>query len=343
MTRVSGAPVTELTLHGCTVKTVFDLLGAREDDITYSLGWGLSRSEALTRSVLHEAFGTDAPQGPLIAIRLQESETGTGRTDIEIETEHQHLVIEAKRGWALPMPAQIDKYTERLLARDERARHIAVVAECAPDYPPVTALLGAGGSVPVSYIPWARVAELVQIAARATRSHAEQRLLVELYRYLLGVMTMQDVRSNMVYVVSLSTREIAGSSGLSTVEVLERLGRYFCPVGGANPGGWPKEPPNYLGFRYRGRLQAIHHVEGYAVRLAPWERIPELAGRVEVPEHDQFDFELGPAIHPEHVVRTGNLFRAQRVWCALDLLLTSETIREARDKTQERLANAGEV
>ncbi|MGO9447787.1 MAG: hypothetical protein ACLQQB_07410 [Solirubrobacteraceae bacterium] len=49
------------------------------------------------------------------------------------------------------------------------------------------------------------------------------------------------------------------------------------------------------------------------------------------------------AIRPEHVVRTGNLFRAQRVWCALDLLLTSETIREARDKTQERLANAGEV
>ena len=120
------------------------------------------------------------------------------------------------------------------------------------------------------------------------------------------------------------------------MEVLERLGRYFCPVGGANPGGWPKEPPNYLGFRYRGRLQAIHHVEGYAVRLAPWERIPELAGRVEVPEHDQFDFELGPAIHPEHVVRTGNLFRAQRVWCALDLLLTSETI--ARRATRRRSA-----
>ena len=37
------------------VKTVFHLLGAREDVITYSLGWGLSRSEALTRSVLREA------------------------------------------------------------------------------------------------------------------------------------------------------------------------------------------------------------------------------------------------------------------------------------------------
>lgn len=335
-------PVTELTLHGRAVRTVFDLLGAREDDITYSLGWGLSRSEALTRAMLSEAFGADAPQGPLIAIRLQESEAGTGRTDIEVEAEHQHLVIEAKRGWTLPSPSQIAQYADRLLARDERERHIAVVAECASDYPPVAALLGTGYGVPVSYVPWARVVEMVQATARATRAQAERRLLAELHRYLLGVMTMQDVRSNMVYVVSLSTKEIAGTSGLSTVEVLERLGRYFCPVGGANPGGWPKEPPNYLGFRYHGRLQAIHHVDGYAVRLAPWERVPELAGRVEVPEHDQFDFELGPAIHPGRPVRTGNLYRAQRVWCALDLLLTAETIREARDKTQERLTAAGE-
>jgi hypothetical protein len=170
-----------------------------------------------------------------------------------------------------------------------------------------------------------------------------KRLLGELHRYLKGVMTMQDVTSNMVYVVSLSTKPIAGTSGLSTIEVLERLGRYFCPVGGTGPGGWPKEPPNHLGFRYHGRLQEIRHVEGYTVRLAPWEGIPELAGRVAVPEHQQFDFELGPPIRPEHEVRTGNLFRAQRVWCALDLLLTCQTIREARDNTQERLEGAGEA
>jgi hypothetical protein len=42
-------------------------------------------------------------------------------------------------------------------------------------------------------------------------------------------------------------------------------------------------------------------------------------------------------------VRTGNVFRNQRVWCALDLLLTSQTIRDARDKTQARLTEAGQV
>ena|ERR1700691_1784310 len=95
--------VTELTLHSHAVATVFDLLGGKEDDITYSVGWGLAQSEGFTRSVLREAYG-DAEQGEITAIRLQESESGTGRTDVEIETERLHLIVEAKRGRNLPPP-----------------------------------------------------------------------------------------------------------------------------------------------------------------------------------------------------------------------------------------------
>ena len=81
----------ELTLHSRPVRTVFDLLGSKEDDITYSVGWGLAQSEAFTRAVLGEAFGEEE-QGEITAIRLQESARGTGRTDVEIETERLHLM-----------------------------------------------------------------------------------------------------------------------------------------------------------------------------------------------------------------------------------------------------------
>lgn len=54
-------------------------------------------------------------------------------------------------------------------------------------------------------------------------------------------------------------------------------------------------------------------------------------------------FRLGTPIVPPQEVRTGNLFRAQCVEAAIDLLLTSPTIREARDLTQQRLAAAGEA
>lgn len=45
--------------------------------------------------------------------------------------------------------------------------------------------------------------------------------------------------------------------------------------------------------------------------------------------------------HPEH--SGGRLFRGQRVWAALDLLLTCSTVAEARDRTRERVRQAGEA
>lgn len=73
-------------------------------------------------------------------MRLQKSEPGTGRTDIEVETELLRLVIEAKRGWQLPQGTQLQKYAARLNAGDTCQGHIAVVAECAPHFPPRASL-----------------------------------------------------------------------------------------------------------------------------------------------------------------------------------------------------------
>ncbi|MGA2163199.1 MAG: hypothetical protein ABSH36_01875 [Solirubrobacteraceae bacterium] len=330
----------ELTLHGSPVRTVFDLLGNKEDDITYSVGWGLAQSEAFTRAVLAEGFG-DAEQGEITAIRLQESEQGTGRTDVEIETERLHLIVEAKRGWTLPLDSQLQQYADRLNARDERDGRIAVVSECAPFYPPVKALPNVIDGVPVSYVPWKRIAELAVETAGASRSHAEKRLLLELHSYLKGLMTMQNVTSNLVYVVALGQDPLDWSSITFKETVVDR-NYYYHPVGGKR-GGWPRTPPNYVGFRFDGRLQQIRHVEHYEVITRPHDYIAEIMPEADWTEEPHFLYTLGPVIEPPRPVRTGNVFRSQRVWCALDLLLTSETIRYARDKTQERLASAGQV
>jgi hypothetical protein len=332
--------VTELTLHSHAVATVFDLLGGKEDDITYSVGWGLAQSEGFTRSVLREAYG-DAEQGEITAIRLQESESGTGRTDVEIETERLHLIVEAKRGWNLPLHSQLQQYADRLNEHEERNGRIAVVAECARFYPPVQALPNSIDDIPLAYMPWARIAELATSTATASRSHAEKRLLLELHRYLKGLMTMQNVTSNLAYVVALGQEPLDWSSLTFKDTVVER-GYYYHPVGGKR-GGWPHTPPNYIGFRFDGRLQQIRHVDGYEVITRPHEYIPEIIPEADWSAEPHFLYTLGPVIEPQQPIRTGKIFRSQRVWCALDLLLTSETIREARDKTQERLTNAGET
>lgn len=122
----------ELTLHRRPIQTVFDLLGSKEDDITYSVGWGLAQSDAFTRAVLASAYEPDIKQGEITAIRLQESAPGTGRTDIEIETEMLHLIVEAKRGWNLPLPAQLQQYADRLNERDDRAGRIPMLRSARP-------------------------------------------------------------------------------------------------------------------------------------------------------------------------------------------------------------------
>jgi hypothetical protein len=329
--------VATLTLHSRPVGTVFDLLGSKEDDITYSVGWGLAQSEAFTRALLGEAFG-DAEQGEVTAIRLQESEHGTGRTDVEIETERLHLIVEAKRGWNLPLDSQLQLYADRLNARDEREGRIAVVAECAPYYPPVKALPKAIDGVPVLYLPWKRIAELATSTAVASRNHAEKRLLVELTSYLKGLMTMQNVTSNLVFVVVLGQDPLRWSSLTFKDTVVER-GFYYHPVGRR---GWPNTPPNYVGFRFDGRLQQIRHVDKYEVITRPHERIPEIIPDEDWSEEPHFLYTLGPPIVPPQPVLNGKIWPNARLECALDLLLTCGTVQEARDRTRERLEAAGE-
>jgi hypothetical protein len=105
--------MTDLLLHGKPVGTVFDLLGDKEDDITYSLGWALAQSERLVAAMLATAYGEDIDAGALTALRLQETVAGAGRTDVEVQTERVHLILEAKRGWWLPTESQLRRYAGR--------------------------------------------------------------------------------------------------------------------------------------------------------------------------------------------------------------------------------------
>ena len=52
-------------------------------------------------------------------------------------------------------------------------------------------------------------------------------------------------------------------------------------------------------------------------------------------------YHLGTAIKPTREVKAGEkIVRSMRVWAMLDLLLTSETIQDARDKSQVRLKHS---
>jgi hypothetical protein len=326
--------VTELRLHGVTVDTVFDLLGRRENDMTYALGWGLARSPVLLAGFLDRVAG-DVPVDSSPAINLQEygSDDG-GFTDIEVLTEHVHVIVEAKRGWRPPSSRQLHRYEERLVAMSRPSRWIVVltqngaeevilhqIADWTPTAPTQTRVLG-----------WRDVVTLAEHASRVGRRDARP-VAAELATYLRGVADMRDTHSNLVYVAALAQKPFNERWNISPIEVVERLGRYFFPASG---GAYPKEVPNYIGFRYWGKLQSIHHIESSQVVIDLSGHIPGAPSTAGEPP--LFLTTLGPAIRPDHDVRTGNIPFARWARADIDLLLTCSTISEAADLTKQRHA-----
>jgi hypothetical protein len=213
--------------------------------------------------------------------------------------------------------------------KESGEKAIVVMAECEPTYA-LRELPKTVNSVPILYRSWKEVTKIARQSANFEK-HAAKRLLREFAVYMEGLMDMQNQKSNQVYVIALVGHEIQSWSGLSWRDyVIKR--RIFHQ---AFDSPWAEEPPNYLGFRYDGKLQSIHHIEKHEI-------VDTLRGHIRVRHHKSWMnrphhlCRIGPAIKPAREVRSGNIWDT-RVSAALDLLLTCKTISEARDKTKKRL------
>jgi hypothetical protein len=139
-------------------------------------------------------------------------------------------------------------------------------------------------------------------------------------------------KSNSVYVIALNHDEQPwAGKGVKWWQYVTKNRLYFQP----SKKVWSKEPPNYLGFRWDGKLQSIHHIESCETVDTLGGHIP-LRYRENWMEKEHRLWWLGPPIKPQHVVKTTGL-RDRRVLAALDLLLTCHDVTKAREKTQKRL------
>ncbi|MBI2858266.1 MAG: hypothetical protein HYX90_04230 [Chloroflexi bacterium] len=327
-----GVTMVELYLHKRKVHSVFELLGDRENDISYSVAWALARCPIFLDLFLRSK-GLHIQTKDTVTMRLQHSEESGGITDIEIECPGSFFVIvEAKKGWQLPGRRQLEKYAGRRGFRDSRAlvKLILALSECSEEYANKNLEVREIAGVPVSPVSWKEMADLAT-KARLAAFHMEKRIIDELLIYMQGVMRMQNLDSNRVYVVALAQGK-PPEWGISWIDIVEKRHNYFHPVGGGR-GGWPTEPPNYVAFRYGGKLQSIHHIEASEVFNNPHEKFPEIP---EKKWQQHFLYRLGPAFKPSEEVRTGKIYRSGRVWVALDTLFTCHTISEARDLSNER-------
>lgn len=294
--------------------------------MTYSLGFMVSRSSGFANELLCHVAGSPIVDHSQGVASLQTVIKNHGRTDLEIRVADKFWAIfEAKRGPQLPSHKQLAQYVPRFANANVTTKRLVAVTN-APATHVAHSLPTAIDGVPVMHVSWRTILRLAK-RAHAHETNHNKRLLDEFAAYLQEILGMENTRSNMVYVVSLGGGH---AWNVNFREVVKRQRRYFYPTAP----GWP-EPPNYIAFRYDGKLQSIHHVEKFDVFTNPKTVFAE-ADDATVQPHDCLH--LGPPIIPPTEVRNGpSVHQATRVWCMIDTLLTNKTITDARNETQRRL------
>ena len=326
--------MSELVAYGTEVNNIFQLIGNLENDITKSIAWALARCPEFLKAVINEVMSLEI-DAQNVRIKYQEFEKNKGITDLEItDTTSFYIIIEAKRGWILPGAEQLTLYSQRKNIIESPVSHKAIISmsECSEDYANTYLPFRVIKDIPVNHLSWKRIYELAN-SAKTSSSRSQKDLLKELMRYLGDIMTMQAKESNWVYVVSLSTAK-PENCDLTWIELVEKKMKYFHPFG---INGWPKEPPNYIGFRYEGKLQSIHHIESYSITKNIHDEIEEMPNVED--EYEHFVYSLGKPIIPSKVVKTGKIYASGRKWAMIDTLLTADTIHEASEISRQRMNN----
>lgn len=314
-----------LYIHDAEVHSIFDIVGEKENDLSYSLGYVLSKSQRLLRALITKIYK------PLnfknAVIKLQESGIHDGFTDFEITLDNKYLfIIEAKKGWILPATQQLKKYLPRFRGFKKTQKAFVVLSDCTKEYFR-SEFNDSLYNVPIKSLAWADVISLID-EVYAGSSTKEKWLLHSLKEYLRGIIVMESQESNWVYVVCLANGAPSWSKILWK-DVVYKRHFYFYPQGK----GWPV-PSNYIAFRFDGKLQTIHHVRKYEVVQDIHSYIPEIRkGKLQ----DHYLIWLEEGFEPRKELPTGNIWSNGRVNCMLDTLFTSKTIKEAISISKKRI------
>jgi hypothetical protein len=319
-----------LTIHGVEPSSVFGLIGEDENSVSFALGWVLERSPHFRRLIVAAAFGRKVDTDGAIVALQKHGEDG-GFTDVEIQDGHSfHAILEAKRGWEVPSVKQLTRYSPRLASSAAELKRLITTSAADSRYAQRQLPPDVRG-VPIVHFSWRDLQRTAKRAVSIAVGFEEKLWLRQFIEHLQEFIAMERQTSNNVFVVALGKQPMVAGKNHTWIDVVEKDGFYFHPVGNS----WPVQPPNYMGFRYYGKLQSVRHVDSFDVVENVADRNPAWLDTT----GDHFLYRLGPPMHPMREVKTGKIYMNGRVWCAIDTLLSGAfaTISAARDETQRRL------
>jgi hypothetical protein len=320
------------------VPSVFALHGNHENDWSAAFAYVMAKSRAFLGAVVADLLPGVHVDLEDVLVTVQRRGAHEGFTDVEVFVPGKGTVVfEAKKGSALPSLTQLRRYAVRC-RRGTSGTGLLVALTNVPQ--PVARVLlpeTEVDGVPLVARSWSWAVALAKGALKLERCVETHWLLGEFIVLMEEALGHERTLSNMVYVVSLDGKRWLGWPA-SSVEIVEQRRQYFYPVDKR----WPETPPNYIGFRYRSRLQSIHHVVDFRI-VDDLRKEFEGVGETAPAWGPHYLLSLGPAIRPAHEVCSGRrVVRSNRVWCMLDALLTCDTITAALEETERRRSQAEE-
>lgn len=280
-----------LSRHGADVSSVFSLVGDDENDLTAALGFAFARCPTLYQAVLQRVWPAAVnanTDGVVLALEVRAAD---GRTDLEVRSAGALVIFEAKRGWMLPTTSQLQQYAGRI--RRQQSGGALVTLSQASHALAQANLPSVVAGVPVVHLPWRDV--LADIGESRSACRGRERLwLNELQEYLKGVIRMRPVADSMTYSVVLNEAKPGDGGARTYLEYVTEELCYFHPYG---TGGWPNEPPNFMAFRWQGKVQRIHRVRHSEVVASLLDRWPDVP-KTPLTDRQHAVYELGPPERP---------------------------------------------
>jgi len=151
--------------------------------------------------------------------------------------------------------------------------------------PPTARKLGGGA---VTHMSWDDVRRAAHDAAASTRGR-ERYWIEELETYMGTATSRRLLDDKWVYCVVVPDTTL-GARTFREYVADEPV--YFHPYGGHNT--WPTRPPNFLGFRWGGRIMEVNRVVSFEVLPELTDRWPDITAEESGGAH--IVYELGPDI-----------------------------------------------
>jgi len=330
-----------LFAYDVLVSTPFGLLGADEKSLTFALGYTMQQCPRLLQKLL-AAVGLKRFRLARLAdaeIRLQ-SKRDTGITDIEVILPGRlHLIIEAKVGLNLPTLGQCKKYIKRLNSSTAKERRLVMLVDS--DAAPTLAVYREKDEDCREFMVGLRWAELRDMRPSLIQEFVadsdEGRWVRAFFDFLEGEFHMKTYTQE-VWIIPAQTRPL-WDGGWSFYDTHVK-GRIYYRT---KKDRYTNQKPLYIALRTRGKVDSIQRVLRIEHETKPIERLPQLKNvKGSWPREPHTIWHLSSPVPLPRAIPTGDpTMRGRHVYCDMDILLSSSTVKEAAERMKERNIGSG--